>query len=175
MNKTILIVANVAFALLLVFIVVGKMRQPNVASNQPVTEIPDFDPTNGNGVEPEQPEEPEEPEKPEEMPAPTTYQEAIKASEATGKKIVLYFTAPAWCPPCQRMESETLPNPLVQDALKSYIFYKIDIDKGEKSVASRWKVRGVPTYVITDSKEKLHKTSSGFKPPETFANWLGTL
>lgn len=118
------------------------------------------------------PEKP--PEKPVEVPKPKTYQEALKASEITGKKIVLYFHAPAWCPPCQKMEKETLPNAKVQEALKRYIFYVIDIDKNERSVASHWKVRGVPTYLITDSKEKLYKTDSGFKSPEAFVKWLST-
>ena len=163
-----LLIANIVMIGLIFWVAYGK---GNKSTSEPTPPPQQSEPA--PYVEPEPEPEPE-PEKPIEVPEPTKYEEALKASEITGKKIVLYFHAPAWCPPCQKMERETLSNDKVKKALKLYVFYVIDIDKNERSVATHWKVRGVPTYLITDSKEKLYKSDSGFRSPEAFVRWLST-
>lgn len=163
-SKVGLLIVNVVMIGLIFGVVYGKGNKSTPDPTPP--------PQQSEPVPNVEPEPEPEPEKPVEVPEPKKYEEALKASEITGKKIVLYFHAPAWCPPCQKMEKETLPNEKVQEALKSYIFYVIDIDKNERSVATHWKVRGVPTYLITDSKEKLYKSDSGFRSPEAFVRWL---
>jgi thiol:disulfide interchange protein len=146
----------------------GNKPQPKPTAPTQVVqpELPKITPTKPEPTKPE-------PTKPEVVPEPKKYQEALEASRKTGKKVLVLFTAPNWCPPCQRMERETLPDPKVKEALKTYIFYKLDIDKEEKDVAVRWKVKGVPALLITNAEEKLIKSTSGFKSPTELIQWLG--
>jgi|GEM_PF-4195631 len=106
--------------------------------------------------------------------SPQTYQDALALSQETGKPIVLYFTAPSWCEPCKAMERTTLKDHKVKAALQPYIFYKVDVDGIEQSVAKAWRIRSVPVYIITDSTQRTRKIGQGFRSADAFVEWLNS-
>ena len=99
-----------------------------------------------------------------------TYNEAMEMSQTTGKPIFLYFGA-KWCGYCQKMKREVLVDDLVNNSLKSFIILKIDIDK-DPELAKKYKVRTIPHYVVTSSKDVIIKQDTGYKPKNEFLNWL---
>ena len=104
---------------------------------------------------------------------PTSYQEAVQLSKQTNKKIVLMFSAD-WCMWCKKFKAETLPNSSVQNALKNYIFFIVDADQ-DKSTLSKFGVRGLPFFVITDGNENNLKSKAGMMSPEDFISFLNTV
>lgn len=99
-----------------------------------------------------------------------SYNDAVSAAKQTNKKIFLYFHAD-WCHYCKQMESQTLSDPTVKNALKDYIIYKVDTDK-EMAVAKKYKVKGLPSYFIVDSNENVLKNDQGMKNSRSFLLWL---
>lgn len=99
------------------------------------------------------------------------YQEGKALGKEEGKKVLLFFWA-EWCRYCEQMQKETFTAPQVIDFLKRhFIAVKIDSDK-EKSLASQYAVRGLPTtWFLEDSGRKI-ASRPGFIPPEAFLSIL---
>ena len=81
------------------------------------------------------------------------FQEIVKSETPT---LVDFFAT--WCGPCQAMSP-------VLDQLKEKMgdkvrVLKIDVDKNQE-VAAKFKVRGVPTFVLFQSGEILWRQSGG--------------
>lgn len=81
------------------------------------------------------------------------FQEIVKSETPT---LVDFFAT--WCGPCQAMSP-------VLDQLKDKMgnkvrVLKIDVDKNQE-VAAKFKVRGVPTFVLFQSGEILWRQSGG--------------
>lgn len=102
-------------------------------------------------------------------PKPASYQEAVALSKKNGKKMVLYFGA-TWCGPCREM-SPIFSSPEVENALKDFVFYKMDVDQN-REISRKYKVTGIPAYCIADSNETVIKQDSGKKTASQFVNWL---
>jgi len=99
-----------------------------------------------------------------------SYKEALEMSEKTGKPVFLFFHADR-CNWCEKMKVETFANPDVQKALNKYIVYHADGDK-EKPLVSKYGLKGVPSYFVIDSKEKVKKSGTGYKDSKSFIKWL---
>jgi len=132
--------------------------------------------TPSNPQQPQQPHvTPPQPEKPkDDMSMPqivaTDYQDALAKSGEHGMPVLVLFKAD-WCGWCKKMESETLTDAKVKVAMKHYIMVYVDTDK-DRRTASKFSVRGLPSYVITNNKEANLKSGSGYKDADDFAQWL---
>ena len=73
-------------------------------------------------------------------------------------KRILRYTA-SWCAPCKTM------SPILEELKKQMgskiRILKIDVDKNQ-DVAARFKVRGVPTFVLFKNSEVLWRESGAF-------------
>jgi len=111
------------------------------------------------------------PQEPKEEPTrkATSYEDALKLSNETGKPIFLYFSAD-WCPACKRMK-QTLSKEEVQKALENYISWHVDT-KSERDLVEQYNVTGIPAYFIVDGSEKVLRDGKGYQSAERFLDWL---
>lgn len=170
MNKLTLVFAN-----LIIFLIIISLIIFNNISNKPtklnVVQTVGVPPDPASPIPPAQSLLPVSP--PDQIsPTPTTYQEALELSDKYNKLVLVYFTAPSWCSPCQKMGKEILPNLDVQKVLKTFIFYKIDIDIKDRDIMEKWQLKAVPSYIIINSKEELIKSGFGYKTVNAFIPWL---
>ena len=101
---------------------------------------------------------------------PTSYEEALKTAEKLNKKIVLMFSAD-WCHWCSKFKSEVLTASSVKEALENYVFLIVDADQN-KSILSKFGIRGLPNFYIIDYKENNLKNKAGFMSVDDFISWL---
>lgn len=106
-------------------------------------------------------------------PTAANISEALKLSRRLGKPILLFFFADS-CSWCRKMKSQTLTDKHVQSAMRKYVFVTIDAnDQANANLKSKYAVKGIPAYVITDRDGKLIKSGAGFQPDaREFAYWL---
>ncbi len=106
-------------------------------------------------------------------PTANSYVDGLQLSRRLSKPMLLFFFAES-CLWCRKMKSETLTDKGVQSAMQKYVCVTLDAnDKVNVHLTSKYAVKGLPTYVITDPNGKLIKSGAGFRPePSTFGNWL---
>lgn len=98
------------------------------------------------------------------------YLKAIKMSGETGKPVLVFFTAD-WCTWCQKMKKDVLTEDSVKVAMKNYIYVVVNADK-QRHIARKFKITGLPSYLITNCDQTELKLGSGFANTEKFASWL---
>jgi thiol-disulfide isomerase/thioredoxin len=98
------------------------------------------------------------------------YNEAIKKSAEEGKPVLVMFTA-SWCNWCTKFKKEVLVDPSVKAACQNYLFTMIDADQ-EKNAVRKFGVTGLPSFLITNSKEEKLKFEGKYMDARTFVNWL---
>ena len=93
----------------------------------------------------------------------------LKAGKESGRPILMDFWA-TWCEKCIELEKTTLAHESVAKVLKKrFVFCKIDCSKKSakiKKIKKRFKVGGLPTLVILDSKQKPAKNVVGMVTPK---------
>jgi thioredoxin-like negative regulator of GroEL len=95
-----------------------------------------------------------------------------KAAAAEQQKPVLAMVSTSWCPPCNMMKKEILPQPSVRDALKKYVLVYIDGDENRPD-AKALKVRGYPTFIVLSAKGEEVGRLVGARP--TAEDFIGKL
>jgi len=101
----------------------------------------------------------------------TNYAEALAASKQHKRPVFVYFGA-EWCHWCKKMKADTLSAPEVKDKLgKEYVVCYIDTDK-DKTTTRKYKVIGIPVYLVIASDETVIARSSGYKTKTEFIDWL---
>jgi len=101
----------------------------------------------------------------------SNYQEALAAAKKHNRPIFLYFSA-EWCGWCKKMKSETLSDAAVKYKLgKEYVTCLIDTDK-DRATARKYKVSGIPAYMVIDTSETVVVRDSGFKSKHDMLIWL---
>lgn len=83
----------------------------------------------------------------------TDYQGALNEARATGKPILVDFTAD-WCPPCRVMEREVWPDAAVRQALNgSTVPLQLDVDRDStQTLVRRMQIGSIPTVLLLDSE-----------------------
>ena len=77
------------------------------------------------------------------------YTRALQLQRELRVPLVIYFYAD-WCPYCHQLESQYLPAAPVQQYLRGVVKVRINPEHGpaEEEIASRYGVRGYPTFLI---------------------------
>ncbi|MFI5456125.1 MAG: thioredoxin domain-containing protein [Isosphaerales bacterium] len=92
---------------------------------------------------------------------------ASPAGDSTAEPVLLDFHA-EWCGPCQRVR------PAVQQLIRAgYPIKQIDIDRDPK-LASRYRVEGVPTFIVVDGSGRELDRTSGLQPAAALAQFYKT-
>jgi thioredoxin-like negative regulator of GroEL len=99
----------------------------------------------------------------------TDAERALKEVPA-GKPTLIVFSA-GWCPPCQKMKSDTWPQPEVARSAGRYNTIWADIDN-QPAVARKFGVQSVPTVIKLDQGGNVRGRLSGFVPASSMAAWL---
>lgn len=102
-----------------------------------------------------------------------TFDEAMELSRQQDRPILLLFASED-CSWCQKSRTETLINTTVRQITKKFLFVVIDVnDRSNAALRNRYGVKGLPTYVVTDSDGEIIQSVAGFQPvPTVFADWL---
>jgi len=79
----------------------------------------------------------------------TAYKQAMK-----GDKPLLVLVTAEWCPPCQVMKSQVLPELLSQDSFAGYHFATVDFDEQNRLAKKLVNNRGVPQLLLYEKNEK---------------------
>jgi thiol-disulfide isomerase/thioredoxin len=98
------------------------------------------------------------------------YNDAMKKSAEEGKPVIVMFTA-SWCTWCNKFKKEVLTDANVKAACSKYLFTMVDADQ-EKVAVRKFGVTGLPTFVITNSKEEKLKVAGQYMDAPTFIKWL---
>lgn len=99
------------------------------------------------------------------------YKKGVSLAKADGKHIFLYFHAD-WCPYCIKLKKTTFKDKKVQAYLaQNFISISADTDK-EKHLASRWKVKGLPTLWFFKPDNAKIGSISGYVDKKQFLHVL---
>ena len=87
----------------------------------------------------------------------TSLESGIAAAEKENKPVFIDFWA-TWCKNCIAMDKTTFKDKKVKDKLSSYIKIKVQAenpdDPATKAILDRFKILGLPTYIILAKKKK---------------------
>ena len=98
------------------------------------------------------------------------FQQALKMSEETNKPIFINFTGSDWCGWCIRLHDEVFEkDEFLKFAQENLILFKADFPKNIKqsddlklqngNLQKKYGIKGFPTIVIIDNKEKVLATT----------------
>lgn len=107
--------------------------------------------------------------------SPFVKENFLKEKES-GKPIMIDFYA-NWCIPCKEMEHKTFSNKEVQEILKNFVLYQVDLTSGAEGeiqeLVEELKIVGIPTIVFyKNGKEFENLRLVGFEGPEEFKQRL---
>lgn len=91
-------------------------------------------------------------------------------AEATGKQVLVYFTAD-WYAPCQQMKRTVFADAKVDQALRLHIPVKIDIDD-QPVMARKYKVESIPYFAILDADGEIDSATGGAMSSDEFIAWI---
>lgn len=91
-------------------------------------------------------------------------------AHSTGKPLFAYFTA-AWCAPCHTLKSTTWADAGVEQALRSYVPVRVDVDLNTP-LAMQYDAQAIPKFAVLDADGKVVKSVDGYLDPPAFLAWL---
>jgi thiol:disulfide interchange protein DsbD len=100
---------------------------------------------------------------------------ATAMAKAESRPLMVDFTA-EWCGACKKMAKETFSDPRVMEKAGHFVAVKVDATDDEDpqidAVKGKYKVVGLPTIVLYDSKGNERKRFNDFVGPEDFLTAL---
>ena len=102
----------------------------------------------------------------------SSYSSALAQSKATGKPVVVVFSA-SWCPPCQQMKKDVYPSSEVMAHRSDFVWAYLDVDdEATREAAAKHSVRGIPhiQFLAPDGRD-LGQMVGGCSPSQ-FADQL---
>lgn len=98
-------------------------------------------------------------------------EKAVAMAKAENRPLMVDFTAD-WCGACKKMTKETFSDPRVMEKAAHFVAVKVDAtddeDKQIEAVKGKYKVVGLPTLVLYDSKGVERKRFNDFVGPDAF-------
>lgn len=105
--------------------------------------------------------------------APLSFDEAL-AKARLEKKLVFVDLSADWCSWCGKMDADVFPDARVRRALLDFVAIKVDTDRGGgRAVANRYRVDGLPAYLVVNGDGALIGRFDGYLPAEAFLLQLG--
>lgn len=83
---------------------------------------------------------------------PTDYATAYKNAMNSDKPLLVLVTA-EWCPPCQNLKRNTLPELVRNKTLKDCHFAMVDFDRESKTAQSLVAGQPVPQFILFEKKD----------------------
>lgn len=101
-----------------------------------------------------------------------SFDEALAKARAE-KKLVFVDLSAEWCSYCTQMDEDVFPDARVKSALLAYIPIKLDTDTaGGRAVANRYRVNGLPAFLLVDGDGALVGRFGGYVSVESFLRSL---
>jgi thiol:disulfide interchange protein DsbD len=98
-------------------------------------------------------------------------EKAVAMAKAESRPLMVDFTAD-WCGACKKMAKETFSDPRVMEKAGHFVAVKVDATDDEDpqvdAVKGKYKVVGLPTVVVYDSKGNERKRWNDFVGPDDF-------
>ena len=105
----------------------------------------------------------------------TSFDAAASKSTATGKPILIDFTAD-WCPPCQFMKYDVFLDDAVKTTLQDKVIpLRADVTSQSSNgmpLAQRYDVQATPTLLVVDAQGNILARQVGAMSARDFNNWL---
>jgi thioredoxin:protein disulfide reductase len=96
---------------------------------------------------------------------------ALSRAAAEKRPLVVDFTA-AWCGACKELDKKTFSEPRVGQELGRFVAVKVDATNNDdpqvEAMLARFKVIGLPTVVLFDSRGREAARFNDFVPPDEF-------
>ena len=90
------------------------------------------------------------------------------------RKLVFVDLSADWCHWCTKMDEDVFPDERVKTALTEFIAIRVDTEKrGGRSVASRYRVNGLPAFLVLDANGDVVRRFDGYLPVDVFLRKLG--
>jgi len=97
-----------------------------------------------------------------------SFDEALVRARAE-KKLIFVDVYADWCTWCTKMDEDVFVDSRVRKALLDFVPIKLDADRGGgRAVADRYRVAGLPAYLVVNGDGELVGRFDGYLPVEPF-------